>query len=224
MTATRPPQSSDPDEFGTVEFYASIGRGLVAMSGVIVGLFAIELINWLTHQRLNAEGAIVTRVPSGLDGILFAPLLHASWSHLYANSVPLLLTGTFVLAGGTTRFLTVTAFVALVSGLTVWFVGGPTGQPTVGASGVIFGYIGYLLMRGIVERTWWTIGVAALVGLLYGVAISGVVPGDPRVSWQGHLGGFVAGLLAAVLLRNRRVRPPTEPTKLPSTLTLPTLD
>jgi membrane associated rhomboid family serine protease len=226
-------ERADADEFGTVPFYASLGRAFVVMCVVILGLFGIEAIDQLTHHRLDADGAIVTRTFSGLDGIIFAPFLHQSWAHLYGNSVPLLLTGTFVLAGGTRRFVGVTILVALTSGLSAWLFGGQTGSLTIGASGVIFGYLGYLVMRGLVEHTWWTIGVAVLVGLLYGAAISGVVPGDPRISWQGHLGGLIGGLIAALMFRKRRVRPgplPTDATpskgtkELPTTLTIPTLD
>jgi len=226
MTVTPRPAQGDPDEFGTTPFYASIGRAFVVMCAVIMGLFAIELLDQVTGHSLDAGGAIITRTPSGLDGIVFAPFLHQSWAHLYGNSVPLLLTGTFVLAGGAKRFVSVTALVALTSGVAAWLFGGQTGTHTIGASGIIFGYLGFLVMRGIVERTRWTIAVAVLVGVLYGVAISGVVPGDPHVSWQGHLGGLIGGLIAAVVFRKRGTRSAATPTtkELPTTLTIPTLD
>jgi membrane associated rhomboid family serine protease len=92
--------------------------------------------------------------------------------------------------------------IMLVSGVGVWFTGSPH-SVVVGASGVIFGYLGLLLMRGIVEHSWWNIGVALLIGLLYGWQLIGVLPADPGISWQGHLFGFFGGVIAAVLFRRR---------------------
>jgi membrane associated rhomboid family serine protease len=153
-------------------------------------------------------GGIRPRHLSGLDGVLFGPFLHVDFPHLYGNSVPLILLGTFVLAAGTRRFLWSTLVIMLVSGLGVWFTGSPN-SVVVGASGVIFGYLGLLLMRGIVEHSWWNIGVALLIGLLYGWQLIGVLPADPGISWQGHLFGFAGGVLAAVLFRRRPSdRPP----------------
>ncbi len=124
-------------------------------------------------------------------------------NHLYSNSIPLILLGTFVLAAGTRRFLWSTAVIILVSGLGVWFTGSPN-SVVVGASGVIFGYLGILLTRGIVERSWWNFAVGLLVGLLYGWQLLGILPTDERVSWQGHLFGLLGGVVAAILFRRRR--------------------
>jgi membrane associated rhomboid family serine protease len=214
------PSGDDRDKFGTEHFYSALGRAFVIMCAVIPGLFLIEFVNKETGDSLNDQGAIVPHSLHGLDGIVLAPFLHQSFPHLYGNSIPLLLTGTFVLAGGVKRFLLVTGFIALISGLGVWLFG--TG-PTVGASGVIFGYLGYLFMRGLVERNWWNIAVALLVGLLYGSQLRGALPGDPNISWQAHMFGLIGGLVAAILFRIRRPRPvrvaPAE--DLPATLQIP---
>jgi membrane associated rhomboid family serine protease len=222
-------RDEDRESFGTLAFYASLGKAFVTMCAVVPVLFLIELIDQATGHLLDRDGAIVPLHLSGLDGIVFAPFLHASFLHLYGNAVPLLLTGTFVLATGGKRFLWVTGLIALVSGLGVWFFGH---QPTIGASGVIFGYLGFLFLRGIVERSWWNIAVALLIGLLYGTQISGVIPGNPGISWQAHLFGLIGGLLAAVLFRRHRVKPLTldkpgdkpdaKPVDFTSTLTFPT--
>src|SRR5215213_9431126 len=176
----------DPNRFGTVAFYATLGRSFVIMCGVIPLLFAIELLDGSTNHVLDGLGGIIPHRIDGLDGIFLAPFLHANFNHLYGNSVPLLLTGTFVLATGGRRFLGVTAVIALISGLGVWFMGDP-GTVVIGASGVIFGYLGFLLARGIVERSWWGVGVGVLVGLLYGTQLANVLPTDARFSWQAHL-------------------------------------
>ena len=101
-------------------FYASIGQAFVTMCAVIPVLFGVELLDQALHHRLDYDGGIRPRSLDGLDGMIFAPFLHANCLHLYGNSVPLILTGTFVLAGGGKRFLWVTAFIALISGLGVW--------------------------------------------------------------------------------------------------------
>jgi membrane associated rhomboid family serine protease len=196
----------DPTRFGTEAFYASIGRAFVAMCAFVPVLFLIELLDRLSGNRLDQAGGIRPHHIDGLDGIVFAPLLHASFDHVLANSIPLILLGTFVLADGGARFWMTTIFIAVVAGVGVWFLGSAD-TIVVGASGVIFGYLGVILMRGVVGHRLWYIGVGLLVGLLYGWQLFGVLPGDPEVSWQGHLFGFIGGLVAAILFRRRRPRP-----------------
>jgi membrane associated rhomboid family serine protease len=197
-------RQSDPTRFGTEAFYSSIGRAFVAMCAFVPVLFLIELLDKLSGHALVRDGGIEPHRIEGLDGIVFAPFLHAGFEHVLANSVPLILLGTFVLADGGARFWLTTVFIAVVSGIGVWFLGNGL---TVGASGVIFGYLGVILMRGVLARSLWHIAVGLLTGLLYGWQIVGVLPNDPEVSWQGHLFGFGAGLVAAILFRRRRPRP-----------------
>ena len=195
--------------FGTVAFYASLGRAFVTMCAVIPVLFLIEVIDvGLGSGQLDVAGGIIPHRLAGLDGVIFSPFLHAGWDHLYGNSVPLILVGTFALAGGARRFIYSTAFIMLVSGLGVWLIGTP-GSVVIGASGVVFGYLGLLVARGFVERNWWNIGVAAFIGLLYWYQLYNVLPTDQPISWQGHLLGLVGGMIAAVLFRRRKPR--TEP-------------
>jgi membrane associated rhomboid family serine protease len=214
---------ADADRFGSEPFYASLGRAFVTMCAFVPVLFLIELVDNLTGHELERNGGIEPHSIHGLDGVVLAPFLHANFEHVTANSVPLILLGTFVLAAGTRRFLLSTVFIGLVSGLGVWLFGNPR-TLVVGASGVIFGYLGLLLVRGVVERSWWNVAVAVLAGLLYGWQLIGVLPGgDTNISWQGHLCGFVGGMVAAVLFRRRRPRP-VEPPVTPGpgdTITLP---
>ena len=197
--------------FGTVAFYASLGRAFVTMCAVIPVLFLVEVIDIGSGGYLDVAGGIIPHRLDGLDGVLFSPFLHAGWDHLYGNAVPLILVGTFVLAGGVKRFIYSTALIMLISGLGVWFIGSPN-SVVVGASGVIFGYLGLLVARGFVERSWWNLGVAAFIGLLYWYQLYNILPTDQPISWQGHLLGLLGGMLAAVLFRRRRPR--TEPTQL----------
>jgi membrane associated rhomboid family serine protease len=201
-------------KFGTDAFYASLGRAFVTMCAVIPLLFLIEAIDvGIGGGHLDVAGGIIPRRIDGLDGVLFSPFLHAGWDHLYGNAVPLILVGTFALAGGTRRFLLSTAVIMGISGLGVWFIGDPN-SVVVGASGVIFGYLGLLFARGFVERSWWNLGVAAFIGLLYWYQLYNILPTDQPISWQGHLLGLVGGLVAAVLFRRRRTVPPSTATTL----------
>ena len=216
---------SRPDEaslrFGTEAFYASIGRSFVVMCAVVPVLFLVEVLDQVSGVNLDLAGGIMPRRVSGIDGVLFAPFLHGSFPHLYANSIPLILLGTFVLAAGLRRFLWSTALIMLVSGLGVWFVG-QQGTVHVGASGVIFGFLGLLLARGVVERSWWNLGVGLLIGLLYWWQLTGMLPGEGGVSWEGHLFGFIGGVVAAVLFRRPRPQPVTpDPTITLPDFTLP---
>ncbi|MFK3982916.1 rhomboid family intramembrane serine protease [Micromonospora sp. NPDC050397] len=207
----------DPHRFGTDAFYSALGRAFVAMCAAVPVLFAIEGFDYWLDAGLDTTAGIIPHRIDGLDGVFFAPFLHHGFNHLYSNSVPLILLGTFVLAAGARRFLYSTLMIMFVSGLGVWFTGS-SNSVVVGASGIIFGYLGLLLMRGIVERSWWNFAVVLLVGLLYGGQLFGVLPTDEPISWQGHLFGLIGGLVAAILFRRRPDRDPYSST---STLTLP---
>lgn len=193
--------------FGTEAFYSSLGRAFVTMCAVVPVLFLIEVIDvGLGEGTLDLAGGVIPHRIEGLDGILFSPFLHSGWEHLYGNAVPLILLGTFVLAGGAKRFIWSTFLIMMVTGIGVWFIGDPR-SVVVGASGVIFGYLGMLFTRGLVERSWWNFGVALLIGLLYWYQLYGILPSDPGVSWQGHLLGLIGGVIAAIVFRRRRPRP-----------------
>jgi membrane associated rhomboid family serine protease len=195
--------TDESGRFGTDGFYAALGRAFVTMCAVVPALFLIEVIDVaLGPGTLDVAGGIIPHSVEGIDGILFSPFLHDGWEHLYGNAVPLILLGTFVLAGGVRRFIWSTVLIMLVAGVGVWFIG-ESGTVVVGASGVIFGYLGLLLARGLVERSWWNFGVALFIGLLYWYQLFNVLPTDQRISWQGHLLGLVGGVLAAVIFRRR---------------------
>lgn len=196
-------RSAAVNQFGTEAFYASLGRAFVSLCAVVPVLFAIEALDQWLSLNLDTLGGIIPRHVQGIDGVVFAPFLHASWDHLYGNSVPLILLGTFALAPGWRRFVWSTVLIMIVSGLGVWFIGDP-GSVVVGASGVIFGWLGLLFARGLVERSWWNLGVTALVGLLYWWQLSSIFPTNQAVAWQAHLIGLVAGMVAAVIFRAKR--------------------
>jgi membrane associated rhomboid family serine protease len=140
----------------------------------------------------------VPRTVSGLDGVIWAPLLHASWSHLFGNTIPVLVLGFLAIAGGLRQWFAITAVIWVVSGLGVWVAGG--GALTVGASGVAFGWLAFLLVRGIFNRSVGQILVALVLLFFWGSMLWGLLPGQPQVSWQGHVFGALGGVLAAWLV------------------------
>ncbi len=162
--------------------------------------WGLEAVDQFVVARSLDQYGIRPRDLSGLWGILCAPLLHGGFGHLAANTVPFLVLGWFVLAGRKGDFFLVSAIVIVLGGAGVWLTA-PAISVHIGASGLIFGYLGFLLSRGLFERSLGSILVAVIVGLLYGGLIFGVLPsGESGVSWQGHLFGFVGGAIAAKLL------------------------
>jgi len=152
--------------------------------------------NTLLGGALNNYG-IVPRTEVGLRGILFAPFLHGSVAHLVANSISLLVLGWLVLAvAGRRRFYWVSAAAALGAGVFAWTLGAP-GSVHIGASGVIFGYLGYLMISGWFARRVMPVLVSLGVTALWGGMVLGALPGQVGISWQAHLGGFLGGVWAA---------------------------
>jgi membrane associated rhomboid family serine protease len=177
--------------------------GAVIVSFVAL-LYVIEVADILMGHRLDENG-IRPLETDGLAGIIFAPLLHANWAHLVANTGPALVLGFLVTLAGLSRFIWATAIVWIVGGFGTWLIGNlgsPTGVETnhIGASGLIFGWLTFLIVFGFFTRTVWEIVVGVIVLFIYGGVLWGVIPGTFGVSWQGHLCGAVAGVLAAYLL------------------------
>lgn len=166
------------------------------MFGLVGFMWLLEIINQvLFGNRLNYFGISPRSIP-GLMGIVFSPFLHVDFAHLIANTLPFLVLGWWVLLRGMGMFLQVSIITMLVSGLGVWLFSAPN-TITVGASGLIFGYLGFLLLRGFFERSWFALFFSVIALLGYGSIIWGVLPIVPGVSWQGHLFGFLGGGLAA---------------------------
>jgi membrane associated rhomboid family serine protease len=175
------------------------------MAGVIAVLWVIQIVNSIDHYGLSRHFGIVAREPSRLPDVFTAPLLHFSFEHLEANSAPLFFLGFFAAFRGIRRFVVVTVLIVVTSGLGSWLFS-PTHTLEVGASGVVFGYFGYVVVRGIVERHVLDVIVAIIVALTYWSILQGVLPDDPHISWQAHLFGLIGGIAAALLLRQRPPR------------------
>ncbi|WP_088892100.1 rhomboid family intramembrane serine protease [Leptolyngbya ohadii] len=177
-------------------------KAQVIILGTIVALmWGLEFLDAFLGGALNQFG-ILPRTIVGLRGIFFAPFLHGNFPHLIANTAPFLVLGWLVMLRRTSDFFVVSAIVMLIGGLGTWLFGSMAFH--IGASGVIFGYLGFLLSRGYFERRFGSILFSIVVGLMYGGLIWGVLPGQPGISWEGHLFGFIGGIVAAKLLAEPR--------------------
>jgi membrane associated rhomboid family serine protease len=174
-------------------------RSALFMLVLTGGLYVIEAVDVASGSRLQRNGIEPLQV-DGLDGILWAPLLHDTWAHLMANTVPFFVFGFLAMAGGFRQFLVVTAMIWVLGGLGVWLTGGFGEGVHIGASGLILGWLVFLLTRGFFARSGLQILLAVGLFLAWGGILFGVLPGQPGVSWQAHLFGAVAGLFAARLV------------------------
>jgi membrane associated rhomboid family serine protease len=179
----------------TIKWQATV---LSSTLGVFWGVFAV---NTLLGGALNVLG-VIPRTVVGLRGILFAPFLHANLNHLLANTIPFVILGWLVMLRDSRHFVPVTLFSMLGAGIMAWTLGAP-GSVHIGASGVVFGFLGFLLLSGWYARSFWSILLSLGVAAAWGGLVLGVMPGTPGVSWQGHLGGFIGGVLAARHFRRR---------------------
>lgn len=173
--------------------------------GLLAVMWAAEILDLLPFLHLDRYG-IHPRSASGLSGIAFAPFLHAGFSHLILNSLPFIVLGGAVLLSGVHVFWGVTIFVTVAGGFGVWLFAEKFSNH-IGASGLIFGYLGFLLSRAVFGKSLPSIAIALAILVGYGGLLAGVVPAQAGVSWQGHLFGFLAGIGAARLIAGRRRSP-----------------
>lgn len=196
---------------GQAELAGRARAGIATMAGIIAVLYAIQVANMLTFGWLSLTFGIRPRDVTSLPDILTSPLVHdaSSWNHLAANTLPLVVFGFLAFLAGLRQFLTAVALSWLASGVGVWLFGGSLfgHSVTVGASGVIFGLFGFLLVRGFFNRSWWQILLAVVLLLAYGSVLLGVLPTVGRgISWQAHLFGLAGGVVAALVMRPQRPR------------------
>lgn len=190
---------------GTAPEWSGTDRAKAAvklMAGWVALLWLLEAVDAVSGHALDGFG-IMPRSASELADIVPAAFIHFGFAHVAANSVPLLVLGFLAALGGLRRFAAVCLLVIVVDGLGVWLVA-PSGSNTAGASGLIFGLFGFLLISGFIERRPLGVLVGVLVGAVWGGSIlMGLDPTQTHVSWQGHLFGLVSGVAAAFLFRRR---------------------
>ena len=179
---------------------------VVLLSAFLGAMWIVEILELLPFVELDQFG-IRPRTVGGLWGLLTSPFLHVDFRHLILNSLPFVVLGGTVLISGVRVFWAVTLFVMLAGGFGVWLLA-PSFTNHIGASGLIFGYLGFLLARGLFDRSLFTLLITVVILVGYGGLLWGVLPSDSGVSWQGHLFGFLAGAVAAWLassIRNAKV-------------------
>jgi membrane associated rhomboid family serine protease len=177
-----------------------------ALGSTVGVMWIVRVLDSLLPGMGSAAGhGIVPRTWIGIEGIPIAPLIHGSWGHLLANTIPLIILGGLVLLRGVSEFVFVVLTSALIGGAGTWLFGA-SNTHHIGASGVVFGLFGYLLFRTAFDWRLSSALITVIVGLLYGSAmISGLIPAT-GISWSGHIFGFVGGVIAARVRYPNRAR------------------
>ncbi len=179
----------------------TLKKNLYWILGFVAFIWVVELINFSMGHRFSDWG-ILPRTLKGLKGIPLSPFLHASLIHIMMNTIPLAVLGGFVMLNGRRTFFEISIIIILVSGIALWLFGRSSHH--VGASGLIFGYFGYLVLRAWYDRSLKSVVVAFATVFLYGGIIWGLLPIFSRISWEGHLFGLLAGFLAARLEKTKK--------------------
>ena len=201
---------------------AEAKKALWVMVGLLAVLWVIQLVNAPTGYDLSTEFGIEPRDPASLPEIFSAPFMHSSWAHIEGNSGPLFVFGFLAAYRGVKKWLGVSVLIIVASGLGVWFIS-PSNSVTVGASGLVFGYFGYIIVRGLFDRHLIDIVIGLVMALCFAYQFASLLPTQEGVSWQGHMFGFAGGIIGGWLFRDRRPKAVTAPdpatTLLPKNLT-----
>lgn len=169
-------------------------RPFAVVVAMVAVMWVVEVIDLIPRVDPDRWG-IRPREMRGLTGVVAAPFLHNGFGHLIGNTIPLLILGSVIAFSGMVRVIQVTVIVMLVSGLATWLIGSDN-TIHIGASGLVFGYLAYLLARAVFERKFTYLIGGVIVLFLYGGVLWGLIP-RPGISWEGHLFGAVGGVLAA---------------------------
>ena len=171
---------------------------------VAIAIFwGVEIADFLMFNGGLDSYGIQPHSIIGLRGIVFAPLLHGGFAHLMANTIPFVTLGWLTMIQETKDFYIASIMSALIGGAGVWLFGSPQ-SVHIGASILIYGYLGFLLLRGYFQKNFPSIALSIFVAIVYGGFIWGVFPSQMGISWQGHLFGFIGGAIAAKMVAQER--------------------
>ncbi|MAS93014.1 MAG: rhomboid family intramembrane serine protease [Verrucomicrobiales bacterium] len=193
-----PQHTTLPADHRREQFFDALKNNLGLLFGIVLIFWGVEIVDTVLRGALDQFGVQPRRL-SKLSGILTSPFLHGDFGHLISNTIPFLILGGIVLIGGRKIFIIASILIIVLGGSALWLLG-PPNTNHIGASSLIFGYLGFLLARGIVERSGFWIVISLIVLGVYGSMIFGVLPGQPGISWQGHLFGFLSGIAVAWML------------------------
>jgi membrane associated rhomboid family serine protease len=188
---------------------AEARKAFFVMAGILAVLWIIQIINWADHYQLTLNNGIVPRNVSRLPDIFAAPFLHFSWAHIEGNSGPLFIFGFLAAYRGVKKFAYVTVLVIITSGLAAWLFE-PANTVGAGASGVVFGYFGYIMVRGFFDRHLIDVLIGAIMALCFAYQFTVLLP-QAGIGWQAHIGGLVGGVLAGWIFRDKRPRTSGKP-------------
>jgi membrane associated rhomboid family serine protease len=186
------------------EIVSTVKSQVLILGTLVAIMWGIEILDVSVFRNGLDSFGILPRNPIGLRGILFAPFLHGGFAHLQANTIPFAILGWLILSEGIAHFAIVSIICMVVGGFGTWVFGASAFH--IGASGVIFGYLGFLLARWYFDRSVRSAIIALVVGSMYGTVLWGVLPSMPGVSWEGHLFGFLGGIVAARSLSKPTVK------------------
>ncbi|WP_433443926.1 rhomboid family intramembrane serine protease [Nonomuraea sp. CA-141351] len=193
---------------------AEARKAFWVMVGFLAVIWIIQIPNWASGYALSYQYGVQPWNPARLPDIISSPFLHWSWEHIEFNSGPLFVFGFLAAYRGVAKFLSVTGLIIVVSGLGQWFTADPR-SIAVGASGVLFGYFGYVLVRGAFDRHLIDIVVGVVMALSFAYQFAGLLPQE-GIGWQAHAFGFAAGVLGGWLFRDRKSPRPAPPSPQPN--------
>ncbi|HEY2575765.1 MAG TPA: rhomboid family intramembrane serine protease [Streptosporangiaceae bacterium] len=194
---------------------AEARKALFVMVGFLAILWIVQIANAADHYQLTFDYGIVPHDVGRLPEIFTAPFLHVSWAHIEGNSGPLFIFGFLAAYRGVPKFLGVTLVVAITSGLGAWIFES-SHSVGVGASGVVFGYFGYIIVRGIFDRHLIDLMLGLVMALCFAYQFSVLLPAQ-GIGWQAHIGGVAGGVAAGWFFRDRRDRGSRKPAGPPAT-------
>ena len=174
-------------------------RSFTIVATFTIALWLIKIVEALIGVRLYKYGILPGQL-SGLMGVFWAPLIHSSFSHLFANTAPLLILGTALLYGYPKSAKIVVPAIYIGTGLGVWLFARHTYH--IGASGLTFGFMFFVFTIGAIRWDRRAIALSLVVFLLYGGMIWGIFPNEPGISYESHFFGAMIGIILAILLRN----------------------
>ncbi|MFF9642609.1 rhomboid family intramembrane serine protease [Kitasatospora aureofaciens] len=183
------------------QLFSDSRRALITMLGIQAVIWSVQVVNWLDDYDLSKEYGLRPERVDDLPEMFTMPFLHFSWDHIISNSWPLFVLGFLAAYRGMRKFLLASLVITVSGGLTIWLLES-SNTVTAGASGMVYGYLGYVVLRGVLDRNLLDAVVGVGVAAVYWTILIGVLPIAHGVSWLGHLGGLIGGLAAAYLLRN----------------------
>jgi membrane associated rhomboid family serine protease len=182
---------------------AEARKALWVMVGFLVVLWIIQIVNAFDSYQLSFDYGLKARDVGSLPEIFSSPFLHFSWGHIEGNSGPLFIFGFLAAYRGVKKFLAVTVLIILVSGLGAWLVE-PANTVGAGASGVVLGYFGYVVVRGLFDRHLIDIVIGLVMALCFAYQFTALLPGQEGIGWEAHLFGFAGGVVGGWIFRDRR--------------------